>query len=1224
MICPLSGCLTRHPLLLLSLLYCVLNKFGTTSCMLISMAFTSSSSSTSPPNPIKFDVFLSFRGEDTRHSFTDHLYESLLRAGLYTFRDNDTIDKGQVLAREIKAAINEARAYIIVLSENYANSRWCLDELCLILEQRRKFNHFVLPVFYHVDPSDIRKQRRRFDIDGSKWTPLTKVATLIGISKCLECFGIELERSRWREASMRRWKEALIEVANLTGMVLLGSRSETKFITEVVETVQCKMDLKRLSFPAHLTGMEVRVEVINSWFRNKQYNAIAICGMGGSGKTTLTQYVYNLNKQHFQSSSFIEVTGKQPDGLLGLQKQLLKDVLGGKKIRLSSVSEGTQKIEKVLVMKKALIVLDDIDQHEQLSALLGTRMFPTQSKIIITTRNLDINAWLASIFWTCWVHKVKLLNNFESLELLSYYAFRSKTPMKDFKELAVQLAHYCGGNPLAIKVLGSSLFVNDEDPQTINYMIGIWRSRMNSLNSLRGNIHFKIQGVLRTSFDSLPHPSDRELLLHIACFCVGEYSRHVEMILEDELYAKSGILTLVNRCFLTILPNGKLMMHQLLQEMGRNVVCEESKDPAKRSRVWHDAESYRVLRKGVGSDTIEGLSLDMRNVEQGMRSEAVPLKTSLFANMDRLKLLQLKYVKLSGSYDKFPELIWLCWHGCPLLTMPSGLLMSSLVAIDMSYGHMEVFEAPTVLNSLKILNLKGCDKLVSLRNLYRLHKLNILELWNCSSLTHLCKSIGDLESLSRLGLTGCTKLWKYVNQPGRMMLPDQHLFSLPQSLTWLDLSNSNLEFNNDVSMAFHGQSFFDLHLAANPFKYLPNNIDLKMFRILNLYSCSNLKSLPCIPSTLEELYIDWCTSLERVTFQSGRFSLRVCSYECCFKLFEIQGLFKLVPIAKINAADMGHLQWIKSYEDHKVDLVGDDITKGNVWHTQMLYEFGIVSTYLQGIKDQILLTYKHTSSSNRLSFCVPYQNEKNRIRGLDVSFLYRSSGSKDKDAWNLWAKVSNISKGITWVYNPVVYCKPKGDEDVVWISYWPIGNILDDGDEVSVDIYVEEGMIIVCGCGASIAYMDSEVDEIDKCENEEEEVIGGDLSEFEVNTGCYYLCRRDAFGLETSYWLKKFFGDDFHYTDSQGWRKTHQSVRSRELRDYASTFHRIIEVGVSLNSESEIGKIEKEVSSLAGVESVSSHKEIGKLIVTGYVDPVEVATCVRQFDNMLSFKIIFE
>lgn len=71
-------------------------------------------------------------------------------------------------------------------------------------------------------------------------------------------------------------------------------------------------------------------------------------------------------------------------------------------------------------------------------------------------------------------------------------------------------------------------------------------------------------------------------------------------------------------------------------------------------------------------------------------------KTSSLAKMTKLKLLQLKHVKLVGSYKNFPELRWLCWQECPLKTIPSRLLMSNLVAIDMSYGDIEMFEAPTV------------------------------------------------------------------------------------------------------------------------------------------------------------------------------------------------------------------------------------------------------------------------------------------------------------------------------------------------------------------------------------------------------------------------------------------------------------------------------------------------------------------------------------------------
>ncbi|GJZ65092.1 hypothetical protein Tco_0621788, partial [Tanacetum coccineum] len=116
------------------------------------------------------------------------------------------------------------------------------------------------------------------------------------------------------------------------------------------------------------------------------------------------------------------------------------------------------------------------------------------------------------------------------------------------------------------------------------------------------------------------------------CFFVGEYENEVVAILDDDYHAKFGIMTLINRCLLTVSTGGtlprKLIMHQLLQDMGRKIVYEESKDPAKRSRVWHDDESYRLLSKRHGSDTIEGLALDMQKVDQRMRSEVDVFRTA--------------------------------------------------------------------------------------------------------------------------------------------------------------------------------------------------------------------------------------------------------------------------------------------------------------------------------------------------------------------------------------------------------------------------------------------------------------------------------------------------------------------------------------------------------------------------------------------------------------------
>ncbi|KAK1407845.1 hypothetical protein QVD17_39472 [Tagetes erecta] len=274
---------------------------------------------------------------------------------------------------------------------------------------------------------------------------------------------------------------------------LLWSRYEAAFIKNLVNKIHYQIDLKQLSTPARMTGMETRVKAIDSWLNNEQYNAIAICGMGGIGKTTLAKQVYNLNKENFDSYSYVEIGTHSKDSLLEKQKQLLKDILGEEKMRIASDAQGAQKIEEVMQMKNVLIVLDDIDDPNQLSTLLGTKAFLTQSKIIVTTRLINIDVWFMSKSWRCKVHKLELLNDLESLELLSWHAFGSKVPMEGFKDLAVELSQCCGGNPLALEVIGSSIFVSDEDPDKIIIMKNNFKDRINSFTSFKGDIDSDIQ-----------------------------------------------------------------------------------------------------------------------------------------------------------------------------------------------------------------------------------------------------------------------------------------------------------------------------------------------------------------------------------------------------------------------------------------------------------------------------------------------------------------------------------------------------------------------------------------------------------------------------------------------------------------------------------------------------------------------------------------------------------
>ncbi|XP_052622180.1 toll/interleukin-1 receptor-like protein [Lactuca sativa] len=169
-----------------------------------------SEGSSSFTNDYKYDVFLSFRGVDTRYGFTDHLHKALLGANISTFLDAEEIETGQDLKPEMESAIKESRASIIVLSKNYANSSWCLNELVLILEQRMACNHIVIPIFYDVEPTHIKKQESTF---GVQW---------LSTNARWGRRQMQIKRIQWGQ-KIDGWIQALAEVADIKGENAKGS-----------------------------------------------------------------------------------------------------------------------------------------------------------------------------------------------------------------------------------------------------------------------------------------------------------------------------------------------------------------------------------------------------------------------------------------------------------------------------------------------------------------------------------------------------------------------------------------------------------------------------------------------------------------------------------------------------------------------------------------------------------------------------------------------------------------------------------------------------------------------------------------------------------------------------------------------------------------------------------------------------------------------------------------
>lgn len=110
------------------------------------------------------EVFLSFRGKDTRASFTSHLYASLQNSGINFYRGDRALPKGDDIPTSLKWTIKESQISVIVFLKNYAESSWCMDELLEIMECHKTIGQVVLPVFYNVDPSEVRHQIGEFGI----------------------------------------------------------------------------------------------------------------------------------------------------------------------------------------------------------------------------------------------------------------------------------------------------------------------------------------------------------------------------------------------------------------------------------------------------------------------------------------------------------------------------------------------------------------------------------------------------------------------------------------------------------------------------------------------------------------------------------------------------------------------------------------------------------------------------------------------------------------------------------------------------------------------------------------------------------------------------------------------------------------------------------------------------------------------------------------------------
>ncbi|KAF3944667.1 hypothetical protein CMV_028891 [Castanea mollissima] len=552
------------------------------------------------------------------------------------------------------------------------------------MECRRRLKRIVIPIFYHVEPSDVRNQRGSYE----------------------EAFVEHEKRYLLDKDKVFRWRGALTEATNLAGFRLPNPRGEAMTIREIIQEISLIMDNKYLFVALYPVGVEARMKDMTSLLcvGANDVRMVGILGMGGTGKTTIAKASYNKFYHHFEGKCFlhnVRETSKK-HGLVHLQKQLLSKTLRTRKIEVSSVDSGIVMIQERFRHKRVLVIVDDVDQLEQLNAIAGSRdWFGLGSRIIITTRDEQ----LLKNLQVYGVYRAKQMGTSESLELFSWHAFRNKYPAEGYMGISGSVVAYSGGLPLALEVLGSFLFGRSMQE---------WNCALEKLKRIPND---QVQQKLRISFDALSDDTEKDTFLDISCFFIGMDKNYVVQILDGcGFFADIGINVLIQRCLLTVDESNKLMMHDLLRDMGREIVRENyPKEPGKRSRLWLQEEVIDILTLHKGMKRVEGLALKLPRSEVNFntkRSE-VNFNTVTFLEMQRLRLLQLDYAQLNGDYVYLSqELRWLRWHGFPLKFIPNNFYPRKIVAIDLRYSNLrEVWKDPKLHKELVVLNL-SLDKLL--------------------------------------------------------------------------------------------------------------------------------------------------------------------------------------------------------------------------------------------------------------------------------------------------------------------------------------------------------------------------------------------------------------------------------------------------------------------------------------------------------------------------------
>jgi molybdopterin-guanine dinucleotide biosynthesis protein len=321
--------------------------------------------------------------------------------------------------------------------------------------------------------------------------------------------------------------------------------------------------------PCYEVALKVKANAIHNLLQNE--SIVALVGMGGIGKTTLSKKVYHLFHNKYEKSSFLEDV-KSKD-INDVKRKLLQDLCDRKLHKDKDVDQYYDEIKQCMISKKVLVVVDDVEMKKNLGDLQllidkHAINVDCKSKILVNCRNWQI---LKNHVRESAKVDMEFLNEEQAKELFMFHAFKHANHVtNDFKNISMEIIKACGGLPLSLEVLGCYLY-NIHD-------LKIWKGVLHELKGGRNitgsSDNEMLWETLRISYDRLIK-THQDMFLDIACFFVGfKESSFCRVYWNGDDSSSLMLQNLKDRSLIKCVEDGSLYMHEQLQDMGRNIVTE--------------------------------------------------------------------------------------------------------------------------------------------------------------------------------------------------------------------------------------------------------------------------------------------------------------------------------------------------------------------------------------------------------------------------------------------------------------------------------------------------------------------------------------------------------------------------------------------------------------------------------------------------------------------------